>query len=95
VLAGINMALENLRTIDKKLCEKLLVLMMAKQEGWPAAKKLQRRLDGEYVNPHVAKLLEEQEKEKERKSKEKDKEKSQAGTFTLKFNCFEAKSKVG
>ena len=82
VLAGINGALENLRAIDKKLREKLLVLLMAKEEGWAAAKKLQRRLNGEYVNPHVAKVLEEQEKqkEKEKKHKEKEKDKSRAGT---------------
>ena len=79
VLVGINGALENLRAVDKKLREKLLVLMMAKEEGWPAAKKLQRRLNGEYVNPHVAKVLEEQEKQREKEKKNKEKEKSRAG----------------
>jgi hypothetical protein len=53
VLSGIIKSLERLRAIDKKLREKLLVPMMAKEEGWPAAEKLQRRLDGEYVNPPV------------------------------------------
>ncbi len=49
VLSGMNKSLERLRAIDNKL----LVLMMAKKDSWPAAKKLQRRLDVAYVNPPV------------------------------------------
>lgn len=83
VLAEVNQALNELRATDKMLRDKLLVLLMAKEQGWPAAKKLARRMNGEYENPHVAKVLEEEEKrkEKERKDKEKDREKAKSGNL--------------
>ena len=75
VLALVNAGLERNRVLDKSLREKLLVLLMAKEISWLAADHLERRMRGEYLNPHVAKVLEEESKLKEKKDK-KAKEKS-------------------
>jgi hypothetical protein len=70
---GIANVLVELRANDKQLREKLLVLQMAKERGWPAAEKLSRRINGEYANPHVAKVMEEEDKQREKDRKEKEK----------------------
>ena len=79
VAAGINLALDELKATDKSFREKLLVLQMAKEKGWKAAEKLQRRLNGEYENPHVAKVMEEEEKLKEKEKKEREKDRAKTG----------------
>lgn len=76
ILIGINRALEILQKSDKKARERLLVLSMAKDEGWADAERLERRLKGEYTNPHVAKVLEEKEKRKQKEKTEKEKAKA-------------------
>jgi hypothetical protein len=77
VLNDTRAALVHLRKSDKALREKLLVLLMAKEEGWESATKLERRLEGLYQNEHVAKIMEE--KEKQRAKEKREKEKSKAG----------------
>ena len=81
VAAGIGLTLEELKATDKSFREKLLVLQMAKEKGWKAAEKLQRRLNGEYENPHVAKVMEEEEKLKEKEKKEREKERLRPGNI--------------
>ena len=78
--AGIAKTLEELRSADKTLRERLMVLQMAKECGWPAAEKLQARFDGVYENEHVAKVREEEEKRKakERKEKERDRDRDRS-----------------
>lgn len=90
--AGLAKTLEELREVDKTLRERLMVLQMAKECGWPAAEKLQARFDGVYENEHVAKVREEEEKRKrkEKQSKEKDrerdKERSKYGPMRMRQN---------
>ena len=81
VATGIVQVLDELKATDKAFREKLLVLQMAKEKGWKAAEKLQRRLNGEYENPHVAKVMEEEEKQKEKDKKEREKERSKPGPY--------------
>ena len=79
VLQALNEAMLNLKKADKALREKLLVMMMAKEEGWEAAVKLERRLRGVYENEHVAKVLEDKEKQKSKEKRDREKEKKSAG----------------
>ena len=72
----LNACLLREQELDKIMRDKLLVCLMAREEGWAAAEKLERRIRGEDANPHVMKVMEEQAKIKEKEKKDKGRDRS-------------------
>ena len=83
-LANLNDFLGSARKCEAQLSARLFVLQVARKFGWENANKMSRPKAGDYDDPDLAKVLEEQEKkdEKAKRAREKDRESSSVKRHT-------------
>ena len=79
-VTNLNEFLGSARKCEGHLRARLFVLQVARKYSWDNANKMSRRKAGDYEDPELAKVLEEQEKkdEKAKRAREKDREQSTA-----------------
>jgi hypothetical protein len=71
--------LADLRKSEKELRDRLFICQVAKKYEWEAAGKMARRKAGEFDDPELAKVLEEQEKKLEKAKRDEAKIKATQG----------------
>lgn len=72
-------ALAELRKAEESMRDRLFVLQVWRKYDQDTADKLARRKAGEYLDPELAKVLEEREKRMDREKREREKEKETYG----------------
>ena len=99
-LTEVNICLTDARKTDGEMRARLFVLQVARKYDLATAHKMSRRKAGEYDDPDLAKVLEENEKREDKLKRDRERAKSQSpatkrGRFGPGNNMFQRSSSVG
>ena len=99
-LTEVNLCLVDARKTDAEMRARLFVLQVARKYDLATAHKMSRRKAGEYDDPDLAKVLEENEKREDKLKRERERAKSQSpatkrARFSAGNNLYQRSSSMG